>query len=156
MCSVLRTLQVLSYLIMLITKLWGDVILFFKLFFIYLYSLEANYFTILKWFLPYIDMNQPWIYMCSPSWTLLPPPSPSYTSGSSQCTRSEHLSHASNLDWRSVSQLIKYIFQFCYLRSTHSRLLSQSPKVCSIHLCLFFCLTYRVIIAIFPNSIYMH
>ena len=32
-------------------------------FFIYLYQLEANYFTILQWFLPYIDMNQPWIYM---------------------------------------------------------------------------------------------
>ena len=29
--------------------------------------LEANYFTILYWFLPYIDMNQAWIYMCFPS-----------------------------------------------------------------------------------------
>ena len=27
----------------------------------------GNYFTILQWFLPYIDMNQPWVYMCSPS-----------------------------------------------------------------------------------------
>ena len=26
--------------------------------------MEANYFTILWWFLPYIDMNQPWVYMC--------------------------------------------------------------------------------------------
>ena len=32
---------------------------------------------------------------------------------------------------------------------------SQSPKVCSIHLCLFFCFAYRVIINIFLNSIYM-
>ena len=31
----------------------------------------------------------------------------------------------------------------------------QSPKVCSIHLCLFFCFAYRVIITIFLNSIYM-
>ena len=30
-------------------------------FFIYFYQLEANYFTILEWVLPYIDMNQPWI-----------------------------------------------------------------------------------------------
>ena len=30
-------------------------------------QLEANYFTILQWFLSYIDMNQPWVYMCSPS-----------------------------------------------------------------------------------------
>ena len=33
--------------------------------------------------------------------------------------------------------------------------LSQSPKDCSIHLCLFCCLAYRVIITIFLNSIYM-
>ena len=44
-------------------------------FFIYFYQLEANYFTILQWFLPYIDMNQPCIYMCSPSRTPLPIPS---------------------------------------------------------------------------------
>ena len=31
----------------------------------------------------------------------------------------------------------------------------QSPKVCSIHLCLFCCLAYRVVITIFLNSIYM-
>ena len=35
-------------------------------------------------------MNQPRVYMCSPSWTLLPPPSPSHLSGSSQCTSPEH------------------------------------------------------------------
>ena len=27
--------------------------------------------------LPYINMNPPWVYMCSQSWTPLPPPSPS-------------------------------------------------------------------------------
>ena len=32
------------------------------------------------------------------------PPSPSHPSGSSQCTSPKHLSHASNLDWWSVSQ----------------------------------------------------
>jgi len=35
-------------------------------------------------------MNQPWVYMCSLSWTPLPPPSPSHPSGSSQCTSPEH------------------------------------------------------------------
>ena len=34
--------------------------------------MEANYFTMLWWFLPYIDMNQPWVYMCPP--ILTPPP----------------------------------------------------------------------------------
>ena len=48
-------------------------------------------------------MNQPWIYMCSPSWSPLSPSSPSHPSGSSQCTSPEHLSHASNLGWRSKS-----------------------------------------------------
>ena len=47
----------------------------FFIFFIFIfYQLEANYFTILQWFLSYIDMNQPWIYMCSPSRSPLPPP----------------------------------------------------------------------------------
>ena len=31
--------------------------------------MEANYFTILWWFLTYFDMNQPHVYMCPPSWT---------------------------------------------------------------------------------------
>ena len=52
--------------------------------------MEENFFTILWWFLPYIHMNQPWLYMCSPSWTPLPPPSPFHPSGSSQCTSPKH------------------------------------------------------------------
>ena len=129
---------------------------FFHLFYFIFYQLEANYFTILWWFLPYIYMNQPWIYMCSPSWSPLPPPSPSHPSGPSQGTSPENLSHASNLDWRSVSHLIVYMFRCCSLRSSHPHLLPQSPKVCSIHLCLFFCLAYKVIITIFLNSIYIY
>ena len=35
-------------------------------------------------------MNQPRIYMCSPSRFPVPPPSPSHPSGSSQCTSPEH------------------------------------------------------------------
>ena len=46
------------------------------------------------------------------------------------------LSHASNLDWRSVSHTIIYMFQCYSLKSSHPRLLPQSPKDCSIHLCL--------------------
>ena len=65
------------------------------------------------------------------------------------------LSHASNLDWRLVSHMIKYMFQCYSLRSSHPCLLPQSPKVCSLHLCLFCCLTYRITVTIFLNSIYM-
>ena len=53
--------------------------------------MEANYFTILWWFLPYIDMSQPGVYMRPPSWTPFPPPSPSHPSGSSQWTSPECL-----------------------------------------------------------------
>ena len=83
--------------------------------------------------------------MCSPSRSPLLPPSPSHPSGSSQCTRSERLSHASSLGWWSVSPLIVYLFQCYSLRISHPHLLPQSPKVCSVHLCLFFCFAYRVI-----------
>ena len=106
--------------------------------------------------MPYIYVNQPWIYMCSPSRSPLPPPSPSDPSGSSQCTSPEHLFHASNLGWWFVSPLIVYLFQCCSLRSSHPRLLPQSPKVCSVNLCLFFCFAYSVIVTIFLKSLYMH
>ena len=56
------------------------------------------------------------------------------------------LYHASNLDWRSVSHMIIYMFQCHSPKPSHPRPLPQSPKDCSIHLCLFCCLAYRVII----------
>ena len=40
--------------------------------------------------LPYINMNLPQLYTCSPSWTLLPCPSPYHPSGSSQCSSPKH------------------------------------------------------------------
>ena len=56
---------------------------FFKFYFIFkLYNIVLV--------LPNIEMNPPQVYMCSPSWTLLPPPSPYHPSGSSQCTSSKH------------------------------------------------------------------
>ena len=64
--------------------------------------------------------------------------------------------HASNLDWRFVSYMILYRFQCHSPKSSHPLPLPQSPKDCSIHLCLFCYLTYRVIVIIFLNSIYMH
>ena len=66
------------------------------------------------------------------------------------------LSHASNLDWWSVLHMIIYMFQCYSLRSSHPRLLPRSPKDYSIHMCLFRCLAYRVIVTMFLNSIYMH
>ena len=69
---------------------------FFKFYFLF-------YFFNLWWILSYIEMKQPWVYMCSPSQNPLQPPSTPDPSRFSQCTRSERLSHASNLGWWSVS-----------------------------------------------------
>ena len=58
--------------------------------------------------------------------------------------------------WASdVSPLIVYLFQCCSLWTSHPCLIPQTAKVCSVHLCLFFCFAYRVIVTIFLNSIYM-
>ena len=43
----------------------------------------------------------------------------------------------------------------CSPETSHPCLLPQSPKVCPVHLCLFFCFAYRVIITIFLNSIFL-
>ena len=71
-------------------------------------------------------MKRPWVYMSSPSRSPLPPPSPPAPYRSSQSTRSECLSHASNLGWWSVSPLIVYMFRCCSLETSHPRLLPQS------------------------------
>ena len=43
------------------------------------------------------------------------------------------LSHASNLDWWSVSHMVIYMFQCSSLKSSHPHLLPQSPKDCSLY-----------------------
>ena len=58
---------------------------YFSCFFYFIFKL---YIIVLV--LPNIKMNPPQVYMCSPSWTLLPPPSPYPPSGSSQCTSPKH------------------------------------------------------------------
>ena len=71
------------------------------------------------------------------------------------CLRAPVLSvllHASNLHWSSISHIIIYMFQCYSLKSSHPRLLSQSPKICSLQLCLFCCLAYRVIVTIFLSE----
>ena len=61
------------------------------------------------------------------------------------------LSHALYLDWRFISHMIIYMFQCHSPISSHPCPFPQSPKDCSIHLCLFCCLAYRVIVTIFLN-----
>ena len=66
--------------------------------------------------------------------------------GHSSASALSTLYHALNLDWRFVSHTIIYMFQCCSPISSRPCPLPQSPKDCSIHLCLFCCLTYRFII----------
>ena len=56
--------------------------------------------------------------------------------------------HASTLDWWSISHMVIYVFQCHSLKSSHPRLFPQSPKVCSLSLCLFCCLAYKSVSSI--------
>ena len=79
--------------------------------------------------LPYIDLNLPWVYMCSPSWTSLPLPSPSHLSGHPSAPAPSILSHALNLGWRFVSHMIFYMFQCHSPISSHPRPLPSSKRL---------------------------
>ena len=98
--------------------------------------------------LPHTNMNPPQVYTCSPSWTLLPPHTIPLGRPSAPAPSIQYRS--SNLDWRLILCMILYMFQCHSPKSSHP----QSPKDCSTQQCLFCCLVYRVIVAIFLNSIY--
>ena len=73
---------------------WFFFFFFLVLLFIYLFFLVQFYF-IFKLYnivlvLPNIEMNQTQVYLCSPSWTLFPPPSPYPPSESSKCNSPKH------------------------------------------------------------------
>ena len=115
--------------------------------------MEVNYFTILYW----ICHTSTWIHH---RYTRVPHPEPPillppYTIplGHPSAPAPSILYHASNLDWRFISYMILYMIQCHSPKSSHPLPLPQSPKDRSIHLCLFCCLAYRVIITIFLNSI---
>ena len=73
--------------------------------------------------LPYINMNLPQIYTCSPSWTLLPPSSPYHPSGSSQCTSPKH--PVSCMEPGLVTHFIYYII---HVSMTFSQIIPPSPS----------------------------
>ena len=120
---------------------------FYSFFFFLLYNIVLV--------LPYINMHPPQVYTCSPSWTPLPPPFPYHPSGSSQCT-----SPKLPVSCIEPGLAIHFLYDIIHVLMLFSQIilplpLPQSPKDCSIHLCLFCSLAYRVIVTIFLNSIYM-
>ena len=128
-------------------------VFFFLIFFIII--IFFFYFTILYWFCH----TSTWIcHGC----TRVPHPEPhshlpprTIPLGHPSAPAPSILYPASNLDWWFISYMILYMFQCHSPKSSHHLLLPQSPKDCSIYLCLFCCLAYRVIVTIFLNSIYM-
>ena len=117
-----------------------------------LFKLEDNYFTMLWWFLPYINMNWPCV---PPSWSLLPPSCHRILLHCPRAPALGALFHAGNLLWSSVLHIVMHVFQCYSLRSSHPRLLPLSPKVCSLRLCLLCCPACRIIVTNFLNSIYI-
>ena len=129
-----------------------------KYIYIYIYFFFFNWrlVTLQYWFLPYIDMNN---HGCTCVLHPEPPshlPSHPIPQGHPSTPALSTLSHASNLNSWSVPRMIIYMFQCYSLKSSHPRLLPQSPKDCSIHLCLFCFLAYSIIVTIFLNSMYIH
>ena len=122
---------------------------------LFFFSFTLFYFTILYWFCH----TSTWIHHGCTRVPNPEPPShlPPYTIslGHPNAPAPSILYPASNLDWRFVSYMILYMFQCHSPKSSHPHPLPQSPKDCSIHLCLFCCLAYRVIVTIFLNFIYM-
>ena len=101
------------------------------------------YFTILYWFChtsTWIRHGYTWVP--NPD-SHLPPHTISL--GHPSAPAPNILYPALNLDWWFVSYMILYMFQCRSPKSSHPLPLPQSPKVYSIHLCLFCCLAYRVI-----------
>ena len=89
-------------------------------------------------------MNPPQAYMCSPSRTLFPPPSPYHPSGSSQCTSPKH--PASCIEPGLATHFIYNIIHISmpFSQSSHPLPLPQSPKSSSF--------LYLII----PNLTHMH
>ena len=123
----------------------------FLFFLIFIFTLFC--FTILYWFchtLTWIRHGCTWVPNPEPL-SHLPP---HIISLDHPCAPAPSLLYpVSNINWRFISYMIVYMLQCHSPKSSHP--LPQSPKVHSIHLCLFCSLAYRVTITIFLNSIYM-
>ena len=71
----------------------------------------------------YINMNLPRVYTCSPSWTLLPPPSPYHPSGSSQCTSTKH-----PVSCIKPGLAIHFIYDIIHVSMPFSQIIPPSPS----------------------------
>ena len=72
--------------------------------------------------LPYINMNPPQVYTCSPAWTLLPPPSQYHPSGSSQCTSPKH-----PVSCIEPGLATRFIYDIIHVSMPFSQIIPASP-----------------------------
>ena len=73
--------------------------------------------------LPYIDMNPPRVYTCSPSWTSLPLRSPYHLSRSSQCTSPEH-----PVSCIEPGLVIHFTYDIIHVSMPFSQIMPPSPS----------------------------
>jgi len=95
-------------------RLW-KILFFFKFNFIKLYNIVLV--------LPYIKMNLSQVYMHSPSWTLLPPPSPYHSSGSTQCTSPKH-----PVSCIEPGLVTRFIYDIIHISMPFSQIIPPSPS----------------------------
>ena len=93
--------------------------------------------------LPYINMNSPQVYTCSPSWTLLPPLSPYHPSESSQCTSLKH-----PISFIEPGLATRFIYDIIHVSMPFSQIIPPSPSPITVtHL--FFNLNFVSLFKIF-------
>ena len=142
-----------SYLIHIFQIQQNLVISFFLNFFNFYFYFILLYNTVLV--LPYIDMNLPWVYMSSQSWTPLPPPCPYHSSGSSQCNSPKH-----PVTWIEPGLAIHFIHDITHISMPFSQIIPPSPSPREskrlFYTSVSLLLSGKVVITIFLNSIYMH
>ena len=120
-----------------------------RAFLFYLFILTGgNCFTILCWFVPYINVKQPQVYYVT---SLLSLPPTSHPIPPSRLSRSSGFSlqcHIANAHWLSILHIIMHIFQ-CYSSSSSHSLLPRPPSPGSTSL-------LSMSASLFLNDIYFH
>ena len=92
--------------------------------------------------LPFLHRNLPQLYMCSPSCTHLPPPSPCHPSGSSQCTSPKH-----PMSCTESGLVIHFIYGIIHVSMPFSQITPPSPIES-----LLFNMLSRLVITLVPRS----
>ena len=100
-------------------------------------------------------MNPPQVYMCSPSWTPLPPPSLYHPSASSRCTSPKH-----PVSCIKPGLAMHFIYDIIHVSMPFSQIIPPSPspteskRLFYTSVSLLLSLSHRVITTIFLNSIH--